>query len=230
ATVEDRVYYQVKRTVNGSTVRYLEKWALESETVGGTLNKQADSFATFTNSPAAASVPAGTCSHLVAESVIVWADGVCLNDSNGDIATFTVAGDGGIAALTHEGSPFSATTGIVGLAYRGQFESTKLAYASQLGTALTQRKRLSHLGLILQNTHAQGIKYGPDFDTLDDLPLIDNEGAEVDTDSIHAEYDKDMFEWPGGWGTDERMCLEMNAPRPATALGVVVGIIETDKT
>ena len=83
---------------------------------------------------------------------------------------------------------------------------------------------------MLANTHAQGITYGPDFDTLDALPLIDNEGAEIDTDSINAAYDKDMFEWPGGWGPDERMCLEMNAPRPATVLGVVVGIDETDKT
>ena len=224
--VEDKVYYLVNRTINGSTVRFLEKWALESETVGGTLNKQADSFIIFTNSPASATVTGLT--HLVAESVVVWADGLCLKDANGDIATFTVSG-GGEITLTNDGSSYVATTGVVGLAYRGRFKSTKLAYASQLGTALNQRKRLSHLGLVMANTHAQGVIYGPDFDTLDALPLIDNEGAEVNVDSIHAAYDKDMFEWPGGWGTDERMCLEMNAPRPATIMGVVVGIIETDK-
>ena len=225
-TVEDAVYYTVKRTINGSTVRFHEKWALESETVGGTLNKQADSFITFTNSPASATVTGLT--HLIAASVVVWADGLCLKDSNGDIATFTVDGNGEIA-LTNDGSTYVATTGIVGLAYRGRFKSTKLAYASQLGTALTQRKRLSHLGMVMANTHHQGIKYGPSFTTMDELPLIDDEGAEVDTDVIHASYDKDMFEWPGGWGTDERMCLEMNAPRPATIMGVVVGIKETDK-
>ncbi|KKK88161.1 hypothetical protein LCGC14_2745970, partial [marine sediment metagenome] len=48
------------------------------------VNKQADSFALFTNSPAAASVPAGTCSHLVAESVVVWAEGKCLKDTDGE--------------------------------------------------------------------------------------------------------------------------------------------------
>ena len=244
-TIEDRVYYVVKRTINGSTVRYLEKWALESETdvvppsgplakiafllSDASVNKQADSFALFTNSPAAASVPAGTCSHLVAESVVVWAEGKCLKDSDGEIATFTVDGDGGISALTNDGSAFIATKGMVGLTFRGRFKSTKLAYASQLGTALTQRKRGSHLGLIMANTHAQGVTYGPDFDTLDSLPLIDDEGAAVDPDTIHAAYDKDMFEWPGGWGPDERMCLEMNAPRPCTVMAVVVGIDETDK-
>jgi len=228
--VEDKVYYLVKRTVNGGTVRYLEKWALESEAVGGTLNKQADSFATFTNSPAATSVPAGTCSHLVGKTVVVWADGICLKDSADEIATFTVESDGSIAALTDEGSSYSATTGIVGLAYRARFKSTKLAYATRLGTALTQRKRVTHAGLIMCDTHAQGVKYGPDFDNMDNLPLIDNKGAEVDLDTVHSEYDEDMFEFAGTWDTDARFCLESNAPRPATILAAVVGLRETDKT
>lgn len=227
--VEDRVYYVVKRTINGSAVRYLEKWALESEIVGGTLNKQADAFATFANISAQPSVPAGTCSHLVGETVVIWADGLCLKDSAGAIKTFTVQSDGSVAALTHDGVSYSATTGVVGLAYRGRFKSTKLAYASQLGTALTQRKRAAHVGMIMANTHPQGVTYGPDFDTLDALPLIED-GAPVDTDVIHSEYDKDMFEFPGGWEPDARLCLEMNAPRPCTVMAVVVGLEETDKS
>lgn len=228
-TVEDRVYYLVKRSVNGATVRHLEKWALESEAVGGNINKMADSFAEFTNSEATDSIPAGTCSHLVGEDVVVWADGVCLADSNGDIATFTVAGDGSVASLTHNGASVDVTTGIVGLSYRGRFQSTKLAYASEMGAALGQRKRMSSLSLLFVNTHAQGVKYGPDFDTMDNLPLVED-GKVVSADSIWSEYEKDMFEWPGGWDVDTRMCLEMNAPRPANVIGVVMGIDESDKT
>ena len=41
--VEDQVYYTVLRNIGG-TVRYHEKWALESECIGGNLNKQADAF------------------------------------------------------------------------------------------------------------------------------------------------------------------------------------------
>ncbi len=279
--VEDKVYYAVRRTVNGSTKRYLEKWALESDVgihstiydgvsttsitglkyvdntivtvrdsagdkienltvTSGTITlstavtyahitpavcKLADSFVAFTNSPASAAVTG--LDHLEGESVVVFADGKALEDSSGDIATFTVSS--GSIAMTDGGAAYAAEQGIVGLAFRGRFKSTKLAYASQLGSALTQRKRLSHLGLIMANTHAQGVTYGPDFDTLDALPAIDDEGAEVASHTIHEAYDKDMFEWPGGWGTDERMCLEMNAPRPATVMGVVVGIDETDK-
>ncbi|MGE0231432.1 MAG: hypothetical protein AB7S46_06585, partial [Flavobacteriaceae bacterium] len=46
---EDQVYYWVKRTVDSSTVRYLEKMALESECIGGTVHKQADSFVVIEN-------------------------------------------------------------------------------------------------------------------------------------------------------------------------------------
>lgn len=223
-TVEDRVHYQTSREINGSTVRFFEKWALESECVGGTVNKQADAFVEFSQAASSTiSVP-----HLIGEDVVVWADGICLADSDGDIATFTVDGNGEIT-VTNRGSEYLAASGVAGLAYRGRFKSTKLAYASQLGTALTQRKRVHHLGLMLQDTHHKGVKIGPDFETMDDLPLIE-EGVLVADDTVHASYDYDMQEWPGGWETDARMCLEMNAPRPATVLGVVVGIEEHDKT
>ncbi|TIP85945.1 MAG: hypothetical protein E5X58_33600, partial [Mesorhizobium sp.] len=36
---EDQVFYRVRRTVSAATVRYLEKMAMESECVGGTVNK-----------------------------------------------------------------------------------------------------------------------------------------------------------------------------------------------
>ena len=83
--------------------------------------------------------------------------------------------------------------------------------------------------MVRAHAHARGSEYGPDGDTVAELPLVDDEGALVDSDTVHATYDKDMFEWPGGWGTDERMCLEMNAPRPCTVMAVVMGLVETDK-
>lgn len=227
-TTEDAVYYLVNRTIESSTVRYLEKWALESECQGGTLNKQADSHVIFTNSPAASSIPAGTASHLVGESVVVWADGKCLADANGDIATFTVEANGGISALTNGGAAYTATTGILGLGYTAQYQSTKLAYAAGLGTPLGAAKRVSRVGLIMANIHAQGIKFGPDFNTLDPLPKL-LQGAAVDADTIHTSYDYDDLPHPGGWGNDERLCLQAQAPRPATVLAAHFALKTNDR-
>jgi hypothetical protein len=221
-TGEDAVYYAVRRTINSSTVRHLEKWALESECVGGTTNKQADAFVTFTNSTASATVTGLT--HLVAASVVVWTDGKCLEDANGDIATFTVNGSGEIS-LTDLGVAYAATTGVVGLAYTAQWKSTKLAYAAQNGTALNQVKSLDHLGVILDRTHHKGLEYGPSFDNLSPLPE-EEDGKAVTRGTIHQHYDKKPFEFDGEWSTDSRLCLQAQAPRNCTVLAATLPIEE----
>jgi len=213
--VEDAVYYLVARSINGSTVRYLEKWAMMSECVGGTINKQADSFVTFTNGPASATVTG--LSHLEGESVVVWADGKCMRTSAGEIATFTVAS--GSITLTNAGSSYAATTGIVGLAYNATYKSMKPAAIGQNPAVLNQKQRIVSVGLVLGDTHAKGLKYGPDFDTMDALPGVEAE-QNVDPDYIWTSFDREPIAFPGEWRPDSRVCLKAQAPRPATVLAV----------
>ena len=213
-TSEDAVYYAVKRTINGATRRYLEKWSLESEAVGGTTTKLADSFITYSG---AATATITGLDHLEAKDVVVWADGKCLTDAAGDIATFTVSS--GSITLTDGGSSYQATTAVVGLAYRARFKSSKLAYAAEIGVGIGQRGRVSRMGLVLANTHARGLRYGQDYDALDDMPSVED-GAVVDADTVWSSYDKDSVPFPGEWSPDSRICLEANAPRPANVLAV----------
>lgn len=220
---EDQVYYHVKRTINGSTKRYLEKWAKESECVGGTTNKQADCFLTYSQS---ASSTISGLSHLEGESVVVWDNGKCLRDSDGAIATFTVSS--GAITVTNGGSSYSATAGMVGLSYTARWKSAKLAYAAGLGTALVQRKKLEHLGVIMRNTHFQGLKYGPDFNNLSDLPLM-SQGKAISADTVHSTFDEEAFEFEGTWDSDSRLCLQAQAPRPCTLLAAVVPVETHDK-
>lgn len=224
-TAEDAVYYLVKRTINGGTKRYLEKWALESECRGATLNKQADSYVTFTNGPASATVTG--LSHLEGEQVVVWADGKCLDDADGDIALFTVSS--GQISLTDGGSAYTATTGIVGLPYTAPFKSAKLAYGASLGTALGQRKRLSRLGLILYKTHHKGLKFGrtTTASEMDDLPQVIS-GATVAADTIHDQVDIDAMSFPGAIDPDARLCLLAQAPRPAQIMAAIAGVATDD--
>ncbi len=208
---EDRVYYLVNRTVNGVTKRFLERWALESECVGGSLNKQADSFVLYSG----ASTTTIPVAHLEGLEVVVWANGK-------DLGTYTVT-SGQITGLSE-----AVTSAVVGLGYEATFKSAKLAYASQLGTALVQKKKINYLGLILANTHYQGLQYGPSFDYMDNLPLVE-EAQETESDYVWESYDNDAFEFPGEWSTDTRLCLKAAAPRPCTVLAAVMSIQTHDK-
>lgn len=217
---EDQVYYTVARTVGGSTVRYREKFSLESECAGGTLNKQADSFIVFTNASPSATVTGLT--HLIGEDVVAWADGKLMDDGDGEPTVFTVNGSGEIS-LTDDGAPYLATTGVVGLSYIAQWQSGKLVQLqAQLGTPLLQHKNIKGLGLILYNTHWRGLKYGRTLAAADlqDMPSVE-EGRPVPADTIHTAYDEPTFIFPGDWGTDERLCLQGEAPKPAGVLAAV---------
>src|SRR5690606_15896364 len=104
-----------------------------------TQNKQADSFVTYTQS---ASSTISGLSHLVGKSVVVWDNGKCLADADGDIATFTVSSSGTIT-VTHEGKAYEATTGVVGLGYTASWKSAKLVeLMEQMGGSLTDTQIL----------------------------------------------------------------------------------------
>lgn len=209
--IEDAVYYYVRRTIDGSTVRYLEKFAMESQCVGGALNRQADSFLVYDST--STSTITGL-DHLEGEDVVVWGDGA-------DLGTYTVAS--GSITLSQ-----AVEQAVVGLTYTAQWKSTKLAYAAGLGTALLQQKKVTGLGALLMNTHYQGLEYGPDFDNLDSLPLV-ADGAVTDADTVWEEFDSDSFEFDGEYDTDSRICLQATAPKPCTVVALVATIQTNDK-
>lgn len=203
-TTEDEVYYYVNRTVNGSTKRYLEKWALESEAEGAARTILTDSTVIWTG---ASSTTITGLSHLEGEVVTVWAN-------TKDLGTYTVSG--GQITISE-----AATTAYVGLAYTADFESAKMALGIATGQPLTQRQRLDHVGLVLANTHYQGLQFGQDFNHLTSLPLIEG-GTDVTANSIHTTYSEDSIPMNGKWDTDTRLCLRAVSPRACTVLAAVI--------
>ena len=119
---------------------------------------------------------------------------------------------GSITGLSEDGS-----NACVGIGYTARFRSTKLG-------ELTEEKTVTRLGVIMHNTHYQGLKYGPDFDNLDDLPLIERGTLQAD-DTIHSHYDHESMAFDGRWDTDSRVCIQACSPRPCTLLA---GIITTE--
>lgn len=213
-TLESRVFFVVRRTIHGVTKRYWEKMARIDECQGGTLSKQMDCHAVYQG---AATATLTGLDHLEGKEVVAWADGGEVGlTTNADPMRFTVAG--GQITL-----PSAVANAVVGLPYSARFKSAKLAYAAQEGTAINQVKRVDHVGFQFTNTHSQGVKFGPDFDTLDDLPLIED-GGQVGYNVMNPTYDQQMIEFPGEYNTDSRVCLVAQAPRPCTVKGITIAI------
>lgn len=212
AKTEDRVYYVVRRTINRATKRFLEKWATEAQAIGAADNRIADCHITGT---ASGSPVITGLDHLEGRTVCLWANGK-------DLGTYTVSG-GYITATEVLTGPYC-----VGLPYEARYKSAKRALADVIGMMLTERKKIDAVGLVLANTHAQGLRYGPSFedDDLDDLPQVE-EGATVAADTIHVALDTDPVTFPGRWGTDPRLCLVATAPRPCTVLGAA--LVESER-
>lgn len=201
----DRVFYRIKRNINGVDVFYNEEMAREDQCTGGAANCQADSYRE-------GSGPINTLDHLEGETVVIWGDG---QDRGEEVVS---------------GGAVSGSYGnwVAGLPYEATYKSAKLAGQTSLGLSLTQRSRINAIGLILADTHAQGIQYGPDLDLLDDMPLYED-GAAVDQNAVWSMYDQDMIEFPGEWNTDNRVCLKAAAPRPCTVLAAVLNVDRHDK-
>ena len=216
--LDDQVYYVVKRTINGNEVRYLEKWAQELDCRGGTTCNLADSYV---NTSSVGLVVSGL-DHLEGESVVVWADGadVGTNDSARPwTQTYTVSG----GQITLAAAASNVT---VGLPYTADFKSAKLGLQTQIGSPLSQTKKASQLGLIAADIHPKGVRYGADFDHLDDMPEMEGSRA-INQDTMRTDYDTPALVFPGTWTTDMRVCIRAVAPRPATIIALTVDQVVT---
>lgn len=207
-SLEDKVYYVVKRTINGSDKRYVERFARMDECQGAAISKLADCHLVYDGAPTASLTG---LTHLAGRQVVVWADGK-------DLGTYTVT-VGGVVTLAQ-----AVSKAVVGLGYKAKFVSSKLAYAAAGGTALNRIKRVDHLGFVLGATHYQGIRFGASEDgQLDDLPQTRDE-AIVAADTVYSDFDEIAIEFPGEHDTDSRVYFEADAPRPATIKAVTISL------
>lgn len=230
---EDAVYYHIRRTINGATKRYLEKWAKESETIGDTgLCFLSDCSVSYTDTGRTTLLD-GVAPHLVGESVVAWGDldtgsypHVDLSpgfDGNQTRYTVDTGGDVSFSGLS-EGVHHA----VVGLPYPAIWKSSKLAYAAELGTALAHEKRMPQVGLVLYRTHNRGIRFGNDTGNLSPLPKI-VEGKAVDPDQIFETLDKVPVPSPSTWSSDERLVIKAQSPRPCTVLALTPTVVTSEK-
>lgn len=222
---ENRVYYAVKRTIGGSTKRFLEKLATRDQCTGLPEARLSDCHAVYTGGTTTVT----GLTHLEGQGVVAWGwddDGDTGSDcgtgldSTGTMITLTVSG--GTITI-----PQAFDNVCAGLPYTGQFKSAKLAYAAQMGTALNQKKKVNRIGLILANSHFQGLRFGQNFTRMDNMPLV-HQGVTIASDTVHEDFDGPMTPLPGSWDTDSRLCLMAASPRPCMVMSAVVDVTTDD--
>ena len=201
----------VNRPFGGGSRYYVEKLARADEAVGGVFNKVVDSHVVYSGASTATIVGLG---HLASMQVAVWANGVPVYTSTNPV---TVSAGGELTL------PAAVTSCVVGLIYNGQFKSTKLAHVAQAGTALLQKKKVSRLGLLMENVGWKGIRIGRDFDNLTGLPATYKSKTLTDTQVLET-YDHSLASFNGGWDADSRICFSVASPYPATFMGVVLAL------
>lgn len=216
----DRVYASIKRTVNGGTVRYLEKQALDSEALPADITKCVDSHVTF----GAGSATISGLDHLIGRTVVVWMDGNAVNNAGTtDTAEFTVNGSGEITLPS-----VPTVGGCVGVPYRGRFKSARLAYGAGDESPFLKNKTLSRAGLILADVCRSGVKIGGFFDNADhplqSLPVFSAKGIDAAEVVSGVMADEPTIPIDGDNAFDVRLCIEFNSPKPASILAIVMAV------
>jgi hypothetical protein len=219
ATGQDRVYAIVKRTVDGSTVRYIEKFAMDSEAKPDTVSKCMDAHVSGTG---AHSATISGLDHLEGREVVAWVDGAPVN-STGTTTTERFTVSGGQITL-----PAAPTAGYcVGLPYRARFKSSRLGYAPEDSTAMLRNKTVTKAGFLFSDYVRSGVKFGTEFDNtnnpLRSLPTYDERGTTATDVVLGVADDESPHPVAGGIGLDTRVCIEANSPKPVTVLSFVLG-------
>jgi hypothetical protein len=181
---EDAVYYAVARAVNGSTVYYLERWALESSASAG----RRTSRPTLRHLQPGGEQPTSGRAAPRRLSVVVWDNGKCLRDANDDIATFTVDGSGQITSRT-PAPLYRDDRAWWALLHRAvEVDEARLRRAGRLGAQPAQEVRPPRRHPRPHASPRAQVWAGLQHPLA--LPLIEN-GTTVAEDTIHQHYDED---------------------------------------
>jgi hypothetical protein len=203
----DELWVIVKRTINGSTKRYVEM--MEGD-FGDDIADAffVDSGLTYDGSPADT---LSGLDHLEGETVQVLADGAVHPDCVVDSGTIDLQWE---ASKIH-----------VGLGYTSKLQTMRLEAGSQDGTAQGKVKRVHSAAVRFYNT--VGGKMGIDEATLDRIPFRST-GDNMNEAVPMFNGDK-IIKLPGGYNRDGRLWIEQDQPLPMTVLAIMPQLVTNDQ-
>lgn len=196
----DEVWVQVKRTINGSTVRQVE--LLETQFEDGDIQSDAfyiDSGITYDGVSTTAITG---LAHLEGETVRIWADGSIQPDQ--------IVSGGAITLDT------AAKKAQIGLPYSHLMKTLRIEGGNPAGTSVGKIQRIYAISFILLNSHT--LSFGPSLTELENHDFREvsdpmDEGVPFFTGSTFHEFD-------GNWSDDPRIFIKNDDPAPFTLLAM----------
>lgn len=205
----DDLWMIVRRTIDGNSVRYVERMMPEYEAG----DDQEDAFyvdcgLTYDSTPA---TTISGLDHLEGEEVAILADGA-------KHPVKTVAS----GAITLDRS---ASVVHVGLAYTAKLATMRINAGAQDGTAQGKTKRIHRVMVRLLETLGGSI--GPTEANTDEIQFRST-GMAMDAPVPLFTGDKEMI-WPGGYDTDGYIWYVHEDPTPCTVIGFFPQLVTQDR-
>ena len=200
--LEDVLYAIVRRTVNGRSVRYIER--LQSRQ----FTDQADAF--FVDSGLTYdATPVSSVSglwHLEGKSVQILADGAVHPPRTVTAGSVTLDA--------------SYSTVHVGLAYSSDLQTLPLALEGAPAAGQYLRKNVN--GVALRVTQSNLVKAGPSFAKLTEYPARDHTDPYNSPPALKT--GELRFAIGPSWNSDGSVCLRQDQPLPLTVLGIALDV------
>lgn len=215
-TVAAEVWLIVERTIDGGTKRYVEK--MDGEFWEGDADVQQDD-AFFVDSGITYSGPPATAlsgaAHLVGETVQILGDGAVQPD--------VVVGGGGTLALARAASVVHA-----GFSYRSVGETLDINAGVQDGTAITRKRRVHEVGVLLFQTLGCKVGYADAAGVyqLDEIQFRFGSSLMDAPPPLFTGVKKVLF--PPNWDRECRVAVVQDQPLPMTVVALAPRITAHD--
>jgi hypothetical protein len=199
-TPEDEVWLVVRRTINGATVRFIERMAVETDVKADAVHLDAS----VTGTTAGANITG--LAHLNGATVRAVVNGAVAGD-------YTVVG----GAITVSGV---TTFGkfVVGLPYVGTIKPMKLDIGLSNGPSQGRKRRI--LEVAIRFNASLGARYGRDAASLD---AVEFRAPENPGDASPPLFTGDkIVSWPPGYDRSADIIISQQDPLPCTVLGLAV--------
>lgn len=205
---EDELYMVVKRTIDGSTMRYVE--VMKNFDFGSDTKSSffVDSGLSYSGSAVSGF---STLYHLEGDTVSILANGASHPDKT--VSSGAISLD------------FSVTSAAVGYGYTSAMQTLRIESGSSDGTSQGKPKRIH--GITVRLFETVGVEVGNESGEIDRIFFRDSSMAMDEAVPLFT-GDKDI-EFPGGFDDDDRIYLQQTQPLPLTILALYPRMNTFDK-